>query len=291
MKKHPPPPTKYGPGAATQQKGTPQVRTGSCFLPPPTRYGPSSVTGNACCQRAIHPVFQPHHLTIQRMEGDPFSKYNKRLTPAQGAPATIGNLEVGPGVGDIVTIAQGLRDSSAIKLAALKEINKKTQEVQTLAYGTKRITASNFGKALHAEQYLCHKLATWIDTSVQRGEELPSLIQIIGSKKPCDTCRRVLLAFRDAMMYIFGRQLSFLDQAGAHTLDDETIPILSLHPDEMSTEKGKRFAIIFSRFLQATLLTEKGYFYGEGQNPGERMVEEPEWDKRIVGAPGYSQIG
>jgi cytidine deaminase len=109
---------------------------------------------------------------------------------------------------------------------------------------------------LHAEQAILKELAKVIKNP---NKVNPSHVTVIGTKRPCTVCRRVLLAFDKALLKHYPAvHLHFVDQSGA-TTEVEALDISGLADGSDQT---------FDAFV-ATYATQLQKYQGIGQLPGE----------------------
>jgi hypothetical protein len=86
---------------------------------------------------------------------------------------------------------------------------------------------------LHAEQQILYELARVL---ANPNKTPPSHVTVIGSKRPCSICRRVLLAFRKGLLDHYGGvNLHFVNQTGSDTA------VGSLDLDALAAGADQRF--------------------------------------------------
>jgi hypothetical protein len=163
---------------------------------------------------------------------------------------------------ELFNLTKGLTKEG--KKTTIKEDDKDTQlmEVQSSIFGSEIFIASNYSKEndgkvlkkkletyglvgftitslvslLHAEQQILEKLAKAL-----RDGKAPPFVTIMGKKRPCWTCRRVLLAFREALDTHYPKtKIFFVDKTGKDT-KVATLDLDGLVPKNSSEKESVKF--------------------------------------------------
>lgn len=190
--------------------------------------------------------------------------------------------------------------------ADTKKKNKKLMEVQAGIIGDKMFLASNYSKGaddamdkamaksysythgettyeytgketltprsgtLHAEQQILLDLAR---TLRNPNLENPSHVTVIGTKRPCSTCRRVLLAFNRALRRHYPEiRLHFIDKTG----QDTGVTALNLMTEKSTTDtQFNAFVDTYTALLETYERYKAGRLIGEEGTSSVRTPLKP----------------
>jgi hypothetical protein len=121
---------------------------------------------------------------------------------------------------------------------------------------------------LHAEQQILLDLARTLKNARL---ENPRHVTVVGTKRPCSTCRRVLLAFDRALHRHYPEvRLHFIDKTG----QDADVTALDLGTEKIPTDT------LFNAFVdtytsELAKYRRAGKLLGEEGSSGDRMVLKP----------------
>jgi len=149
-----------------------------------------------------------------------------------------------------------------------------------LTFDRKAVTASQMqrvGGNYHAEQNILRALAGKLLAAaddVGRLGTLPQNVFVVGSKKPCTVCRRVLRAFRHALAQEYPAvSLHFVDESGQRT---EVAPLDLSGINAGGSVKFAAFQVAYAAELARILAPA---LPGEDVAPGARMAAPIDFDE------------
>jgi hypothetical protein len=128
--------------------------------------------------------------------------------------------------------------------------------------------------ALHAEQQILERLARIL---ANPNKMPPSHVTVIGSKRPCSVCRRVLLAFRKGLLdHYSGVNLHFVNQTGADTV------VAGLDLDALAVGADQKFKDFVATYnAELVKLTAKRLPGELDEAPGVRTNAAPNLDEIV----------
>ena len=152
----------------------------------------------------------------------------------------------------------------------LKSVLSDEYEHQGTTYSKSNKLLSVIAGALHAEQQILNELAKVLANS---NKVNPLHVTVIGTKRPCSVCRRVLQAFDHALRLVYPAvHLHFVDQTGA----DTSVEALTLS-ETGSDEAYDKFAHTYTEKLKVLMKTTthlSGEELGNGERTNAKWVDE-----------------
>ena len=174
-------------------------------------------------------------------------------------------------IGDQMVIASNYGGEGAAEDSALVGLMEDSYTHANKTYTGKKLTTITH--TLHAEQQILKHLAKVIKNS--KGASLAP-VTIVGTKRPCSVCRRVLWAFLTALEIYYKKiKLHFVDETGA----DTTVDYLDLTDMKYPGVKLDEVELRFNNFVDAyTAALEKfktKKFSGEDDSKSVRTNATP----------------
>ncbi len=126
---------------------------------------------------------------------------------------------------------------------------------------------------LHAEQQILEKLAAAL---ANPNKTPPSHVTVIGSKRPCSVCRRVLLAFRKGLVTHYPEvSLHFVNQTGKDTA------VASLDLDAMAATADQKFKDFVTTYNAELARLAGQALSGEDVSNATRTNAAPDVDEML----------